>query len=60
MHLSPDPATASRVGERHGKPTVLRVDAGRMHADGYAFYRADNGVWLTEEVPASYLGFGMM
>ncbi|OOY18940.1 RNA--NAD 2'-phosphotransferase [Thioclava sp. DLFJ5-1] len=59
VHLSPDPATASRVGERHGKPTVLRVDAGRMHADGYAFYRADNGVWLTDEVPASYLGFGM-
>ncbi|TNF14656.1 MAG: RNA 2'-phosphotransferase [Rhodobacteraceae bacterium] len=59
VHLSPDPATGLRVGERHGKPTVLRVDAGRMHADGYAFYRADNGVWLTDEVPACYLGFGM-
>mgnify|MGYP000005811629 CR=1 FL=1 len=60
VHLSLDPATATRVGERHGKPTVLRVEAGRMHADGYAFFRADNGVWLTDRVPAKYLGFGTM
>lgn len=26
---------------------------------GVCFYRADNKVWLTDEVPASYLGFGM-
>ncbi len=57
VHLSLDPDTARRVGERHGKPTVLTVDAGRMHADGYSFVRADNGVWLTDHVPAAYLGF---
>ncbi|MCF3932674.1 RNA 2'-phosphotransferase [Acuticoccus sp. M5D2P5] len=57
VHLSLDPDTARRVGERHGKPTVLTVDAGRMHADGFQFVRADNGVWLTDHVPPGYLGF---
>lgn len=56
VHLSLDPDTARRVGERHGKPTVLTVDAARMHADGYSFVCADNGVWLTDHVPAAYLG----
>lgn len=59
VHLSPDPETATRVGQRHGKPTVLRIDAATMHAAGHAFYRADNGVWLTDSVPAAYLGFGV-
>lgn len=58
VHLSPDPETATRVGRRHGKPVVLRVDAGRMHADGCTFFKADNGVWLTDVVPTEYLGFG--
>lgn len=60
VHLSPDPETAGRVGRRHGKPTVLRVDAQKMHEDGHTFCRADNGVWLTDHVPARYLGFGVM
>ncbi|AHJ98594.1 RNA 2'-phosphotransferase [Hymenobacter swuensis] len=55
VHLSADHATARQVGSRHGAPVVLRIDAARMHAEGHAFYRADNGVWLTEEVPARYL-----
>ncbi|HEX2535146.1 MAG TPA: RNA 2'-phosphotransferase [Chitinophagaceae bacterium] len=55
VHLSADAATARQVGARHGKPVVFRVDAGRMHADGYPFYRSANGVWLTEEVPVRYL-----
>ncbi|SEL62396.1 putative RNA 2'-phosphotransferase [Roseivivax marinus] len=60
VHLSPDPETATRVGRRHGKPTVLRVDAGKMHADGHIFTCSDNGVWLTDSVPAGYLGFGVV
>ncbi|CAD6538906.1 RNA 2'-phosphotransferase [Paraburkholderia metrosideri] len=55
VHLSTDAETATRVGARHGQPLVLVVDAARMHADGYAFSRSDNGVWLVEEVPAAYL-----
>lgn len=55
VHLSPDPDTARKVGARHGKPVVLVVDAARMHGDGLSFYRADNGVWLTDCVPELYL-----
>jgi putative RNA 2'-phosphotransferase len=55
VHLSLDPAMARKVGERHGKPAVLAVDAAAMHRDGFALFRADNGVWLTDTVPARYL-----
>ncbi|WP_309585587.1 RNA 2'-phosphotransferase [Paraburkholderia phenoliruptrix] len=55
VHLSTDVDTATRVGARHGPPLVLVVDAAQMHSDGYAFTRSDNGVWLTELVPAAYL-----
>ncbi|WP_037087325.1 RNA 2'-phosphotransferase [Neorhizobium vignae] len=55
VHLSLDEETAVKVGSRHGKPVVLKVDAGRMYRDGRAFFRADNGVWLTDHVPPAYL-----
>lgn len=55
VHLSPDEETATRVGQRHGKPVVLIVRSGQMHRDGHAFYRSDNGVWLTASVPPEYL-----
>jgi putative RNA 2'-phosphotransferase len=55
VHLSADVETARRVGARRGKPVVLRVAAGRMHADGFRFFRSANGVWLTDAVPAGYL-----
>lgn len=55
VHLSADLQTATAVGRRHGKVVVLHVDAGRMHAEGHRFYRSDNGVWLTDEVPVRFL-----
>ena len=55
VHLSADAATATAVGQRHGKPVVLRVAAGEMHRQGHAFYRADNGVWLADSVPPQFL-----
>lgn len=55
VHLSTDLATAEKVGSRHGKPVILTVDAGRMARDGHLFYLSENGVWLTESVPAKYL-----
>lgn len=55
VHLSADPETARKVGQRHGKPVILRVRSGDMHRDGAYFYQADNGVWLTDNVPAAYL-----
>ena len=55
VHLSADHDTAIKVGTRHGSPVIYTVDAMRMHADGYKFYRSVNGVWLTKEVPTKYL-----
>lgn len=55
VHLSADRETATRVGERHGTPVVLVVDARTMHAEGLVFLRSDNGVWLTDAVPPRYL-----
>lgn len=55
VHISGDMQTASQVGTRHGKPVLYKVLAGKMHEDGFVFYRSKNGVWLTKEVPACYL-----
>ena len=55
VHLSADVATALTVGRRHGKPVVLRVDVAGALAQGLPFFRADNGVWLTTQMPAALL-----
>ncbi len=55
VHLSADVKTALQVGSRHGSPAVLPIDAAAMARDGCRFYRAQNGVWLTEEVPWRYV-----
>lgn len=57
VHLSLDTDTATMVGTRHGKPLVLVVRALEMHRNGFEFYLADNGVWLTSNVPPGYLCF---
>lgn len=55
VHLSSDQDTAILVGQRHGRPIVLKVQAGRMHASGHDFFLSENGVWLTEAVPTRFL-----
>lgn len=54
VHLSEDIDTATVLGQRYGKPAILKVEALRMHQQGFKFYQADNGVWLSECVPASF------
>ncbi|WP_423394616.1 RNA 2'-phosphotransferase [Burkholderia sp. LMG 21824] len=55
VHLSPEIRTALAVGKRYGVPVILEVDAQRMHRQGYTFFVAENGVWLTDTVPAEFL-----
>jgi putative RNA 2'-phosphotransferase len=55
VHLSAEPHTAERVGNRHGTAVVLKINALEMHAAGHEFYRSDNGVWLTDEVPPQFI-----
>jgi putative RNA 2'-phosphotransferase len=55
VHLSSDEATAVKVGARHGKAVVLIIESMQMHKDGFVFYQSENGVWLTEKVPITYM-----
>ncbi|WMD20010.1 RNA 2'-phosphotransferase [Achromobacter seleniivolatilans] len=55
VHLSDNRTTAESVGQRYGVPVILTVDASRMHEQGFKFYQADNGVWLTDHVPQAFL-----
>jgi len=55
VHLSPDTETALKVGQRHGKPVILTLPARELHQSGRHFYRSENGVWLTDHVPAAAL-----
>lgn len=57
VHLSDDLATAKSVGARHGVPVILEVQAETMYKAGFHFYKSENGVWLTDHVPTSYLDF---
>lgn len=55
VHLSQDIPTAIAVGQRYGKPVVLKVEALRMRQRGFEFLQADNGVWLITHVPACFI-----
>lgn len=55
VHLSSDEDTAIQVGQRYGKPVLLKIKAVDMYEKGYKFYQADNGVWLTAHVPYEYI-----
>ena len=57
VHLSPDLVTATKVGERRGKPVILTVRAAEMSAAGHPFYLSANGVWLTDAVPPEFIAF---
>lgn len=57
VHLSKDKETAIKVGSRRGNPILLIVNSIKMHEDGYRFYQSENGVWLTDHVPAKYIQF---
>ena len=55
VHISPDCATAGRVGSRHGKPVVLKIRAKDFVNDGNELYRSSNGVWQAKYVSPEYI-----
>ncbi|MDX7998568.1 RNA 2'-phosphotransferase [Xenorhabdus sp. Reich] len=55
VHLSADESTAIKVGQRHGKVIILKIEARLMYEQGFKFHQADNGVWLTKTVPVAYM-----
>lgn len=57
VHLSVDIPTAIAVGRRHGEPVVLSIDAKSMVEEGFKFYLSNNGVWLANCVPVTYINY---
>jgi len=55
VHMSKDIETAIKVGQRHGKPIVLKILAKEMSNDGFDFFESENKVWLTDNVPVKYI-----
>ncbi len=57
VHLHLDTSIASSVGQRRGKPVLLSVKSGDMHAAGFEFFVTPNDVWLVDHVPTEYIEF---
>lgn len=55
VHISPDYETAVKVGTRHGKPVVLRVNAKKFISSGNELYLTENGIWLAKAVSPAFL-----
>lgn len=55
VHLHADAAVAQNVGQRRGKPVILKIRSGDMHRAGHKFYVTPNGVWLVDSVPAEFI-----
>lgn len=57
VHLSANSDEAVFVGQRHGRPLVLKIDAQSMHQAGYDFYQSESepGIWLTKKVLPEYI-----
>lgn len=57
VHLSTTREEAVSVGQRHGLPVVLPIDAPALHEAGYTLYHSADSVWLTRHVPPSFIQF---
>lgn len=57
VHLSLDQDTALKVGQRYGKPTILKIKAYNMYTQGFKFYLSENKVWLTDHIPPEFITF---
>jgi len=55
VHLSESIEQTMKVGQRRGRPVLVKIFAGRMWRDGFKFHRTPNHVWLTDHVPPQYL-----
>lgn len=58
VHLTDNEDTAYKVGKRYSKysePIILKIDSAAMYTDGFDFYKSENDVWLTDNVPLKYI-----
>ena len=57
VHLSETIEMALEVGKRHGIPCIIKIDTEQLLADGREFFKTEQDVWLTSDIPAKYLKF---
>ena len=55
VHLSDNYATAVKVGQRHGKPVVFKINIDNLKKHGIKLYKSENNVYLAKAVPADCL-----
>ena len=55
VHLSEKEEDALKVGQRHGEPIALIIDARQMSDDGIKFLLSRNGIWMTDYVAPKYI-----
>lgn len=55
VHLSQNIDTAIKVGKRHGKPVVFKIDTEKAYNDGVKFYLTENNIYLVESISTKYL-----
>lgn len=55
VHLSETKEQARKIGSRHGKPVVLKLDCQKMIQDGIKFFKSEDGVFLTEDFSIKYI-----
>lgn len=56
VHLSAEMAIADQVGRRKAKmPVILQVRAAEAHAEGIAFYRGNDIVWLADKISPTFI-----
>ena len=57
VHLSATQNEARKVGNRHGPPAILSIQARRMSEQGSNFYQSESEseIWLTSHVPPEYV-----
>ncbi|MCK8523071.1 RNA 2'-phosphotransferase [Aquimarina sp. D1M17] len=57
VHLAETIELAKEVGSRHGKPTIIVLETKKLLDNGWIFYKTEENVWLTKDIPTQYLSF---
>lgn len=55
VHLSDNYDTAVKVGQRHGKPVIFKINVDKLKKHGIKLYKSENNVYLAKRVPADCL-----
>lgn len=57
VHLSDTKEMALEVGKRHGKPFLIEIDTEELIENGWVFFKTEQNVWLTLNIPVQFLYF---